>query len=201
LQATSGNEALDVRFQCALIFGSGPALDDERGARQYLGAMEYWWHGPFLTRVLSWQRESRDGLVDPVATLRRIPLPEDAAVVVRKTPRDEVSLYHALVSMVGAPLLADPQRPDFFELVLFAATWIAGCNDAPVPNDFAYVDPSGPLTAIRAAEVQIKLDRGWNWLKVHLPDMCFAPKVEEVIQAAADLKYELGAPPPTGIAA
>lgn len=201
LQATSGNEAIDVRFQCAVIFGSGPALDDERGARQYIEAMEYWWHGPFPTRALSWQRGSRDGSVDPVANLCKIPLPKDTAAVVRKPARDEVSLYHALVSIVGAPLLADSQKPGLFELVLFAATWIAGCNDATAPSDFIYAHSSGPLSPIRAAEVQIKLDRGWNWLKVHLPAMCFAPKVEEVIQAAADLKYELGAVPPAGTAA
>ncbi len=201
LQAASGDEAIDVTFLFAVIFGSGPALDDEEGARHYLHAIYYWWHGRFPYGALSWQRGSRDGPVDPVANLCRIPLPKDAAAVVRKTLRDEVSLYHALVSIVGAPLLADSQRPSFFEFVLFAATWIAGCNDAPTSSEFVSAHASGPLSLIQAAEVQMKLDRGWNWLKVHLPTMCFAPKVEKAIETAADLKYGLGAGPPAGTAA
>jgi hypothetical protein len=196
LQTVSRNDFIHVRFLCAIIFGSGPALDDQEGARHYLAAAEYWFHAP-----LAWQRGSREGPVDPVASLRRIPLPEDAAAVVRKTPRDEVSLYHALVSIVGAPLLADSQRPGFFELVLFAATWIAGSDDAQLPSDFFSPPASGSPSSIQIAEVQIKLDRGWNWLKAHLPAMCFAPKVEEVIEAAADLRYELGTAPPAGSAA
>jgi hypothetical protein len=163
--------------------------------------MEYWLHAPLAYGALTWQRESRDGPVDPLADLCRIPLPKDAAAVVRENPRDEVSLYHALVSIVGAPLLVDSQSPGFFELVLFAATWIAGCNDAQTASDVVYPPASGLLSPIRAAEVQIKRDRGWNWLKAHLPAMCFAPKVEEAIEAAAELKYELGAAPSAGTAA
>jgi hypothetical protein len=192
LQVTSGNEDTNVRFLCAVIFGPGPALDDEQGALHYFHSMEYWWHGPFPVPVLSWRCGSSDGSVDPIANLCRIPVPENVAAVVRKAPQNEVSLYHALVSIVGAPLLADSQRHGFFELALFASTWITGCNDTPTLSDFGSAYASGPPSPIRAAEVQIKLDRGWNWLRAHLPTVCFAPKVEEAIEATADLKYELG---------
>jgi hypothetical protein len=42
LQTVSRNDFIHVRFLCAIIFGSGPALDDQEGARHYLAAAEYW---------------------------------------------------------------------------------------------------------------------------------------------------------------
>ncbi|UGY02524.1 hypothetical protein [Bradyrhizobium quebecense] len=189
LQATAGSEIFDVMFLCALIFGSGPALDDEEGAWRHLRTIEYWWHRPFPVEPLQWQDRALDESVDPVTSLCRIPVPKDVAAVVRNAANDDIGLYHVLVSIVGAPLLGHSQKHGFFEFVLFAATWIAGCNGTPGSHGFVSEYPQRPLSLIRAAEVQIKLNRGWNWLRAHMPTMCFPPEVETAIEAAADLKY------------
>jgi len=166
-------------YLSALLFCSALPLDDERSAR-YNRYWEYY-AGPSETGARS---------LDPIASLGKISCPDDLAKQVRDKAGDTVSLYHALVSFVGSPVAAGGTDPKHLELILFAATWIATCAERSVelyPGPF-YHDDEGP-SAISTAIVQEKLDRGWNWLRMHLPHLCFEPRVETAIDDAAKLAY------------
>jgi hypothetical protein len=126
--------------------------------------------------------------VDPIADLAKIPLAEDFASKIGEKPDNSMSLYHALVSFVGAPLVAANFNRSFFEIILFAATWIATCADLREEEYLNFFEALPPSQMARAT-VQEKLDRGWSWLRGHLPNLSFEPRVEAAINQAAELRY------------
>ncbi len=165
----------------SLLFGTTLPLDDDRsGAAVPYG--RYWEY--YVAPI-----ETGAGLLDPIAGLGRIPCPDDLAKKVRDEAGDTVSLYHALASFVGSPPMTGAIAPRLLEQILFAATWIATSADRGVGQRLGpFLDEPRPST-IDAAIVQDKLDRGWNWLRIHLPHLCFEPRVETAISDAANLVY------------
>ncbi|MFH1345431.1 MAG: hypothetical protein ABIL01_30150 [Pseudomonadota bacterium] len=177
-----------------VLFGSGPALDDGKRAVRIRDATHEWWYRDWPLIPNPYTR----ALVDPIVDLCRLPLPPAFATSIRTEGKSgtpdksgEISLYHALVASIGSPATLK-SSPLLCALVLFAATWVVTHNDTPGadfrwPREFPI-----PPSPFDEAALQSKLDRGWSWLREHLPTHCFALAVEQAIEGASDLKYRQG---------
>jgi hypothetical protein len=184
-------------FLCSLFFGDGPGLDIPENTARFLD----------LIKNGGWSSKKRECpiflgapklgvLSNPMSDLSAFALPGFLCSAVRGDALDQVSLYHALVSAVGCPMLLTEQT--FCEVVLFAATWVVVHRDRPIFGAFER-RTENTVSKTESVSVQLKADRGWNWLAEHLPVFCFNEKVEQIIDEAAKLKYELA--PPAAFAA
>jgi hypothetical protein len=183
---------LRASFLCSLFFSVGPALDDLEGAKNFLAWITHWALSDEKKYVypIFIDRPFFGALADPIADLCRLPLPKKLSPSVRQNTSNEISLYHALVSFVGSPGSLQSNR-SLCELVLFSATWVVAHNDRPTVDTFGRLRKRWSRSPIQAATVQLKMDRGWNWLREHLPKIRFALEVEQAIDRASDLKYEV----------
>jgi hypothetical protein len=184
-----------LAFVCSLFFGDGPALDTPQIAERLLQ-----WIQHLIARgnhlILIGPRKF--GYVsDPVSDLAAIPCQQSISNQVLPDAIAQISLYHVLLSATGSPGLLATQ--ELCELVLFAATWIVTHRDRPTMDwlDRRDKEPAPPITLL---SVQSKADRGWSWLREHLPTFCFNAQIEDIIDASARLRYEVGEDikPPSG---
>jgi hypothetical protein len=176
-----GNDDLRTSFLCSLLFARNVSLHDDR-----IIEFERFWP---LWPVLSYGPPAPR---DRIADLCRIPVPKEFEVIVRTEGKEPVSLYHALTAFIGSPLSAANKSSHFFELVLFAASWIALPEISMGPMSTLSLSRSA-VPELQNIQIQRVIDAGWNWLREHLPTMRFATEVERTIESASDLRYR--APP------
>jgi hypothetical protein len=184
-----------LAFACSLFFGDGPALDAPQIAERLLQWIRHLIAGG--DRLILVGPRKFGYVSDPVSDLAAIPCQQSISDLVLPDAIAQISLYHILLSATGSPgLLA---RQELCELVLFAATWIVAHRDRPTMDwlDRRDQEPATPVTLIG---VQSKANRGWSWLREHLPPFCFSEQIEDIINASVGLRYEESEAtgPPTG---
>jgi hypothetical protein len=176
-----------LAFACSIFFGDGPALDTPQVAERLLQWIRHLISGG--DRLILVGPRKFGYVSDPVSDLAAIPCQQSISDLVLPDAIAQISLYHVLLSATGSPGLLATQ--ELCELVLFAATWIVTHRDRPTMDwlDRRDKEPVPPITLLG---VQSKADRGWSWLREHLPAICFNTHIEDIIDASARLKYGAG---------
>jgi hypothetical protein len=177
-----------------LLFVGGLPLDDRDEAEWLF----YHWrrdHYPF--DLPPWNSSVR-GAIDPVAALRRIPLPEELTEFVGSTLKDGTSLYHAVNAFMGSPqtIWKQGQAAQLIDIVLFASASIVETEGGQFLSELtAWMFWNGPRTIspTRRVAIQTAADNAWSWLAQHLPALVFGEALENVIESAGSLRYRTAA--------
>jgi hypothetical protein len=135
-----------------------------------------------------------DEHVDPVAALKRIPLPRDVhEFLPEREKKGTASLFHALAAFLGSPARAQ-EHPALVDLMLFAAAAIAvhdGGRLMANGADFWLLlsGRSGASGSMRMV-AQMHAQAGWEWLAGQLPDFAFPEELERAIGQAGGLQLQ-----------
>ncbi len=166
-----------------LFFSSAPLGDRDACHRALIGWLSFEdWQWPWRVTV----PRSSPGDRNPIAQLRRLPLPSDMRMMVPEDVRPSASLYHALAVFLARPQVAK-QQPGLVEIMLLAAVCVVGAS-SPVSCIEQCLYSRWPQSPHRQLVFAL-LDAAWRWLREQLPREVFPPAIEDLIKGTAYLRY------------
>lgn len=162
---------------------------------------DYFWHfffdgphgwGPWGG---GWSPDRQSSPIDPLAVLKRIPLPVKLAPAVSENAGNDPSLFHLLVAASASPaVLPDTRAFDSAALLMFAAAIVTLTDDtSPISFGFQGIHDTD-ASSLWSWRVERLVATAWGWLAASLPQFAFPSAIEEAIMGAGSLRYRADPP-------